>query len=697
MLEIMWCHRQGALDRRRIHKPNMAALALALTLPALAAVQPQAQPQTGPAATPQSETARLNAWLDEVFKAELAHSPQLQTQLGMIQDLAAYGRWDDSSDAAVRATLERQQRYLAEMRKRFDYERLDASGQTTYRFFEFQSEMDARLFAVRESAFVFSPMLDAISGLTTFLINNHRITEPAHAEAYISRLRSIDQVIDTLVARAERRAKAGVQLPRFAYPRLIAAAREQIAGAPFEPKADDGALLADFRAKVSKLNVPADRQRALIRDAEQALAGVYRPAIQRYIASLEALEPHAPVQTGAWRLPDGATFYATQVAYFTTRDDLPPGKIHAIGLTEVERIQNEMRTIMSRVGFEGTLQEFFEYLRTDDRFYYPDTPEGRQAYLDESTRLIERVMAAAPKFFNRMPKAPLEVRTVEPFRQDTAAFAFYEQPALDGSRPGYYYVNLRSMRDSPKYLMESLAYHEGAPGHHFQIALAQELQDLPLIQRLVFFSAFVEGWALYAEHLGKDMGFFEDPYMDFGRLSYELFRAVRLVVDTGIHDQQWTRERAIAYMLQNTPMTEGDITPEVERYIVWPAQALSYKIGMNTILELRQRARAELGERFTWGGFHDAVLTAGSVPLPLLEERVNRWIASVRGSRERDLALGEAVALHRAILTATGGAEAIRDPGALESALAQPNATFDNTTSTPRSWTRPVPWPLGSR
>jgi uncharacterized protein (DUF885 family) len=288
---------------------------------------------------------------------------------------------------------------------------------------------------------------------------------------------------------------------------------------------------------------------------------------------------------------------------------------------------------MQRVGFDGTLQQFFEHLRTDDRFHYPDTPEGRQAYLDESTRLIERVMEVAPRYFDRLPQARLEVRAVEPFREATATGAFYNPPSLDGSRPGYYYVNLSNMRDNPIYLMESLAYHEGAPGHHFQIALAQELQELPMLQRLTFYSAYVEGWALYAEHLGRDMGFFTDPYMDFGRLSYELFRAVRLVVDTGIHDQRWTRERAIAYMLENTPMTEGDLTPEVERYIVWPAQALSYKIGMNTILELRERARRELGNRFRWGGFHDAVLTAGSLPLPLLEERVDAWIEATRAGR----------------------------------------------------------------
>jgi uncharacterized protein (DUF885 family) len=580
------------------------------------------------AATPQEESRRLKEWLDEAFQAELAHSPERQTHFGLIDDLDAHGRWDDPSEAAALAAREREIARFEEMRRLFEYDALDEAGRTSYRFVEYQVETNRRLWDVRESAFVFSPMWDAVSGYSTFLINNHRVTDRAHADAYLSRLRSVGEVIDTLTLRAERRALAGVRLPRFAYPRLISAAERQLSGAPFDPGARDAPLLADFRAKVGGLGLPASEQAALVREAEAALLTSYRPAVERYIASLRRQEAEAPAQSGAWKMPDGEAFYAAQVAMHTTRDDLTPDDLHRLGLEEVERVQAEMSGIMSEVGFGGTLPEFFEYLRSEDRFYHPDTPEGRQAYVEASTRFIDRVMEAAPDFFDTLPVAPLEVRAVEAFRESTAPAAFYNQPALDGSRPGYYYVNLSNMRDSPIYLMESLAYHEGAPGHHFQIALAQELDELPMIQRVTIFSAFVEGWALYAEHLGKDMGFFTDPYMDFGRLSYELFRAVRLVVDTGIHDQRWTREQAIEYMLANTPMTEGDITGEVERYIVLPAQALSYKVGMNTILELRQQARERLGDRFTWGGFHDAVLTAGSVPLPILEARVNAWIES---------------------------------------------------------------------
>lgn len=577
------------------------------------------------------ETRRLTEWLDEVFRAELAYSPEAQTSIGMIVDEESYGRWDDRSDEAAAARHAREQQYLADLRRNFRYDELDQTGRTSYRFAEYQWELSARLFGVRDQEYVFSPMLDPVSELTTFLINNHRVSTLADAEAYIRRAEGTDEAIDQMIATAQQRHAAGVRLPLFAYPRLVDAAGDQLTGAPFEAGADAGALLADFQTKVGELQISESEKQNLLDRAESALLGHYRPAMQRYIAALQRMEQDADHQAGAWKLPRGDEFYAAQLELFTTRDDLAAEEIHRIGLAEVARIQSEMRSIMERVGFEGPLQDFFQHLRTDELFYYPDTAEGKKRYLDESTQIINRVMELAPDYFDRLPKAGLEVRAVEPFREATATGAFYNQPTLDGSRPGYYYVNLSNMRDNPTYLMESLAYHEGAPGHHFQIALAQELEGVPMMQRLAWYSAYGEGWALYAEQLGKEMGFFTDPYQDFGRLSYELFRAARLVVDTGLHHSRWTREQAIAYMLENTPMTEGDITAEVERYIVWPGQAGSYKIGMMTIVQLRDQAREALGDRFTWGGFHEAVLTGGTLPLPILRKRVEAWIAGVEG------------------------------------------------------------------
>jgi uncharacterized protein (DUF885 family) len=580
-------------------------------------------------ATGSAGSQEFETFLQDVFQQELEASPLFKTQIGMIDDdLEAYGQWDDFSDQGAIDAHQRTQRYLAEMRDNFSLESLTPQEQLTYRFMEFEWQMDDRQFQVRDSQYAFSPMQDVLSSLVTFLINNHRVSSEAHADAYLSRLQGLDTVINSVIEEAERRAADGVLLPSFAYPRLLSSAQAMITGAEFGNAEEPSALLADFNEKVDALDVSAERAEELKAAGSSAMTDIFAPAVERYMASLRDMESQSDGRDGVWKLPNGEAFYASQLNLYTTRDDLSAQQIHDIGLAEVARIQDEMRTIMTEVGFDGTLAEFFEYLRTDPQFYLPNTSEGRQQYLDDSTAMIEQVMEVAPQYFDTLPEAALEVRAVEPFREATATGAFYNQPALDGSRPGYYYVNLSNMNDNPTYLMESLAYHEGAPGHHFQLALAQELEELPMLQRLTFYSAYVEGWGLYAEQLGKDMGFFTDPYKDFGRLSYEIFRAARLVVDTGIHHLRWTRQEAIDYMMANTPMTEGDITPEVERYIVWPGQAVSYKIGMMTILELRELARQELGDRFSWGGFHDAVLTAGSLPLPLLAERVEAWIES---------------------------------------------------------------------
>jgi uncharacterized protein (DUF885 family) len=578
----------------------------------------------------QTETERLYAFFQEGFMDEVSRSPEIQTYLGMISDTEAYGQWDDRSEAAQIENFERGQQRVEEMRAEFDRDALTDAGKLSYDFAIQIAENDARQFAVRDSRYVFSPMGDQVSELTTFLINNHQVSMPAHAEAYASRLEGLGEVIDTLTAQAEERAANGVTLPLFAYPRLTASAQSQLTGAPFEDGAEDSALFADFKSKVDALDIDDAAKADLIMRAEDALLNVYVPAMERYMAALDRMEAISDDRAGVWKLPNGEEAYAASLAQFTTIPDMTAEQIHERGLAEVERIHGEMREIMAQVGFEGSAQDFFAYMRTAEQFQLPNTPEGRQEYLDRATAVIDHVMEVAPQYFDTLPQAPLEVRAVEPWREATATGAFYNQPALDGSRPGYYYVNLSHMQDNPTYLLESLSLHEGAPGHHFQIALTQELDDVPMFQRFAWNSAYGEGWALYTEWLGKEMGFYEDPYSDFGRLSYEVFRAARLVVDTGIHHYQWTREQAIDYMLESTPMTEGDITPEVERYIVWPGQAVSYKTGMMFIQDLLFRAQDELGDDFTWGGFHDAVLTAGPLPLPMLEERVNAWIDTVK-------------------------------------------------------------------
>ena len=303
-------------------------------------------------------------------------------------------------------------------------------------------------------------------------------------------------------------------------------------------------------------------------------------------------------------------------------------EIHELGLREVARIKGEMDAIRERVGFKGSLPEFFEFVRSDPRFYFPNTDEGRAAYLDETRADLAAVKQVLPQFFGLMPKTDLVVKRVEAFREQPGAAQFYDQGTPDGSRPGVYYVHLIDMNAMPKPELESIAYHEGIPGHHLQISIAQALTGLPTFRTQAGYTAYVEGWGLYAEQLAKEMGRYQDPYSDFGRLGGEIWRAIRLVVDTGLHAKGWTEEQAVAYFMANSPAAEGAIRSEIRRYIVLPGQATAYKVGMLKILELRARAQAALGPRFDIRGFHDTVLGGGALPLSILERRVDDWIAA---------------------------------------------------------------------
>ena len=358
---------------------------------------------------------------------------------------------------------------------------------------------------------------------------------------------------------------------------------------------------------------------------EKALLESVKPAYENLIAVVKEIEAQANTKDGAWKFPEGEAFYNNALKR-TTTTDLTADEIHNIGLSEVDRIHDEMREIMNKVEFDGTLQEFFVYMRNSEDFVYPQTEEGRQRYLDEATGYIDTMRGRLDELFMTKPKADLIVKAVEPFREQSAGKAFYSQPSMDGSRPGTYYANLYDMASMPTYQMEALAYHEGIPGHHMQIALAQELEGIPTFRKFGRYTAYSEGWGLYSELLPKEYGFYEDPYSDFGRLAMELWRACRLVVDTGIHSKKWTREEGIDYYVTNTPNAKADAVKMVERHIVMPSQATAYKIGMNKIVELREKAREELGDAFDIREFHDVVLSRGAVPLNILEQFVNDYI-----------------------------------------------------------------------
>ncbi|HUH22426.1 MAG TPA: DUF885 domain-containing protein, partial [Brevundimonas sp.] len=437
--------------------------------------------------------------------------------------------------------------------------------------------------------------------------------------------RYMGQVATTLKARAAE----GVVSPRFVFAPSIENTRAVITGAPFDNGADNP-VWADFQKKVGALDADQATKDRLLASARAALTGPYRRGFDTVLTALAEVQPLADSDAGVWRLPNGEAYYNARLQLSTTTD-LTADQIHQIGLDEVARIQREMEVIKAKVGFDGSLQDFFVFLKTDPRFQYPNTAEGKEQYLTDARGFIAQVMAVAPQWFSTLPKAALEVRAVEPFREATASIAFYNSPAPDGSRPGIYYVNLSDMTQVLKPQIEGISYHEGAPGHHFQIAYAQEIEGLPRFRRFGGYGAYAEGWGLYAEQLGKEMGFYQDPYSDFGRLSTELWRAVRLVTDTGLHAKRWSREQAMDYFRQNSLLSERDIGKEVERYITNPGQATSYKIGELKIEELRHKAEATLGDRFDIKDFHAVVLGSGSVPLDVLADQVNAWIAAGGG------------------------------------------------------------------
>ncbi|WP_312064801.1 DUF885 domain-containing protein [Brevundimonas sp.] len=597
---------------------------------AFCAVAPAVMAQTAaPAAASshaQSEDARLNAFFDQAFQERIALSPQQMTGLGLKTD---YDKLDDVSDAASARALALQESQLARMKAEFDPTKLNAQSKMSWRLFEYGVQQARLSNQWRDWGFQFAANGNPTTSLPVFLINNHRISSVSDAEAYVSRLTEAERYMGQVATTLKARAAEGVVSPRFVFEPSIENTRNVITGAPFDSGADNP-VWADFQKKVAALDADQATKDRLLASARAALTGPYKRGFDTVLTALAEVRPMADSDAGVWRLPNGEAYYNARLQLSTTTD-LTADQIHQIGLDEVARIQAEMAVIKAKVGFDGSLQDFFVFLKTDPRFQYPNTPEGKEQYLSDARAFIAQVMAVAPQWFSNLPKAALEVRAVEPFREATASIAFYNAPAPDGSRPGIYYVNLSDMTQVLKPQIEGISYHEGAPGHHFQIAYAQEIEGLPRFRRFGGYGAYAEGWGLYAEQLGKEMGFYQDPYSDFGRLSTELWRAVRLVTDTGLHAKRWSREQAMDYFRQNSLLSERDIAKEVERYITNPGQATSYKIGELKIEELRHKAEATLGAKFDIKDFHAVVLGSGSVPLDVLADQVDAWIAAGGG------------------------------------------------------------------
>ncbi|USD22678.1 DUF885 domain-containing protein [Microbulbifer variabilis] len=580
--------------------------------------------QDSTAKVSQEAIKQVNQMFEDFFQEHLSRSPEFKTFLGKKED---YDKWDNLSPEFAKETLEINKRQLDELNK-VDPNTLDEATRLSLRLAKRNLEQDIEGYKWRNHHYPVNQMYATHTSAASLLISQHRIDKVSDAEAYIARLNGMPQYFAQLEENLKANAKAGTIVPKFVFPYVISDSQNLISGAPFEGE-KDSPLFADFKGKVEKLEISAEQKKALIDKASTALQESAGPAYKKLISYLQELEKKATTDDGAWKLANGDDFYKFRLGVYTTTD-MTADEIHQTGLKEVARIHDEMREIMRKVKFEGNLQEFFEFMRTDKQFYYPTSEEGKAEYLEKATAIIDTMKGRLDELFITKPKADLDVRAVEPFREKSAGKAFYQRPAPDGSRPGIYYANLYNMEDMPTYQMEALAYHEGIPGHHMQLSIAQELQDIPKFRKYGGYTAYTEGWGLYSELVPKELGFYEDPYSDFGRLAMELWRAGRLVVDTGLHAKKWTREQAIDYLVENTPNPKGDVVKAIERYIVMPGQATAYKIGMLKIIELREKAKAELGDKFDVRGFHDTILANGAVPLNVLEELVDGWVASVK-------------------------------------------------------------------
>ena len=608
----------------------LSALSLALltacsTVPPTAATAPGAE-STQAAAT--SEDARLNAWFERKYEEELQFSPIQMTFLGRKD---RYSEIDDMSREAADRQLAWREAAVEEMQSTFDYDALSDASKLSWDLYEYQLDAAKAAHPFADHGYPFEQMGGMQSQLPTFMINFHKVEEESDYTAYIARLREVPRAFGQLMDQVRRSAELGIRPPRFAHEGVIDQGTKVVTGAPFT-EGDDSALWADAQAKADALvkagKIDEARATELKAEARAALVEAVKPAYADVIAWFKADMAKAAVNpTGVGsRHPNGAAYYAQRLKASTTTD-LTADQVHQIGLDEVKRIRGEMEALKDKVGFEGDLQAFFKFIATDPQFKYPNTDAGRQGYIDDATKAIDTIKKQLPNYFGLLPKADIVVKRVEPFREVDGAAQHYYPSTPDGSRPGVYYAHLSDMNAMPKTELEVIAYHEGLPGHHMQIAIAQELQGVPEFRKQAGFTAYAEGWGLYSEWLAREMpGTYTDPYSEYGRLTSEMWRAIRLVVDTGLHAKGWTQEQAVAFMSENSSIPQQAVEAEIRRYITWPGQATAYKIGMIKIQELRAKAETELGDDFDIRGFHDAILGGGALPLDLLERRIDQWI-----------------------------------------------------------------------
>ena len=567
----------------------------------------------------------------------LIRNPELFTAIG----LAEGSIFDYHSDRLEPSTLKQRDetyaqlsRFLEEV-KWFDRAQLNRQEQITYDILldQYQTGLALKRFdwLTADGLYPISPMFGVQSELPSFMETTHVVNNDKTARNYVKRLKAMGAKLDEATAEMQWQAKTGVVLPPALLERSLVVIEDTVRGTP-----EENALVRTFVTRMSvvkSLDIP--RQQQLEQQAVEALKSSVYPAYARMTAALVALKPEAAAQAaGVGRLPDGAAYYAEVLKQATTTR-YTPAEVHALGLAEVARITLEMDALLKAQGLSaGSVGERMTALGKDARFLFPNDDDGRKQALARYQQILDEMSTRVPEYFRTVPRTRLTVQRVPSSQEKGTSAAYYQQAAMDGSRPGIFFANLRDMKELPQWEMKTTAYHEGLPGHHLQISTALGLKNLPLIRQQTLYTAYAEGWALYAEQFAAEIGMYsDDPWGNLGRLQFELLRAARLVVDTGLHAEGWSREQAIDYMVSTTGMVPGDVISEVERYMAVPGQACAYKIGQLKILELRSKAKAALGAKFKLKDFHAVVLENGGVPLTLLEQVVDEWIARVRSGK----------------------------------------------------------------
>ncbi len=567
----------------------------------------------------------LNLFYEKVFAQTVFNEPELLSALGFAEQFgftSHNGKLDDASPAHQQARIDRWKKALQQLHA-YPLEKQTASQKLSTRVLDWwvTDQIDGEKWQWHN--YPVNQLAGVQNQLPSFMANTHRLFSAKDCDYYLMRLAAFPTKFDQLLAGLKVREEKGIIPPRFVVDKVLT----EMNGFVNQP-ATENVLATSFRTRAAKISKLSQAQRDdYQRRVEAAINESVHPAYRKLINYFTALLPKTTTDDGVWKLPEGDAYYAYALRTQTTTS-LKPEEVHALGLKEVDRIEGEMRALLDSNGYSGqSVGEAMAKLSKEPQFLYSNDDSGRAAALTEYKRLIDVAITRCSELFLHTPKSKCEVRRVEPFREATSSGAYYEPAAMDGSRPGVFYANLRDMNEAPKWSMPTLAYHEGVPGHHWQLSIARELKGVPQFRKVIPFTAYMEGWALYSEWLAKQAGWYEgDPFGDLGRLNAEMFRAVRLVVDTGIHAKRWTREQAIAYMLEKTAMGEKEVTAEIERYIVNPGQACAYKIGMLKIQELRARAQQELGSKFDQREFHDVVLKDGALPLDILEEQVTNYI-----------------------------------------------------------------------